>query len=75
MFTETRNVNDIIELIKDLISLDIGMRKVYDKDVAEVLDISPSQLASSKSRNTIPYIEIVKFALMKDISLDKLLKK
>ena len=35
--------------------------KVLDKEVAELLAISQSQLATIKRRNSMPYSEILKF--------------
>ena len=57
------NVDEIIEKIKDIISLQKGNSKVFDKDVAFALGMSCNKLATSKSRNSIPFEEILEFSL------------
>ena len=53
----------IIEKIKDIISTAKGDKKVFDKDVACVLEINVNHLAILKKRNKIPLEEILNFAL------------
>jgi len=70
-----RKCSEIIELIKDQISLRYGDRKIYDLDVAIELNITYSNIATMKSRNKIPYKEICEFALIERINPNTLLYK
>jgi phage repressor protein C with HTH and peptisase S24 domain len=64
------NLNEILDKIKDILSADIGDRKVFDKDVASALNINQISLATMKSRNKIPYKEILEFCAKKKISIN-----
>lgn len=68
-----RNVREIFNYIKDLISLDIGNRAVVDTDVANALDVKPSTLSTWASRGKIPHDEIIAYAIKKDLPLDDIL--
>lgn len=57
------DIKEIIEKIKDIISLKITNKKVFDKDVADALCISQMNFATMKNRNSIPYKEILLFSL------------
>ncbi|WP_294962281.1 hypothetical protein [Sulfurimonas sp.] len=63
MFTSTElcSVEEIIERIKDIISIPVGNRKVFDNDVSMALNMSQMNLASRKRRNKIPYENIILF--------------
>ncbi|WP_457560901.1 S24 family peptidase, partial [Caminibacter sp.] len=63
----------IIEKIKDILSNEIGERKVLNKDVAKALGITPENLAMLKKRNKIPYEEIAYFCAKRKISINWLL--
>ena len=63
----------IIEKIKDIISSDIGDKKVLNKDVAKALGITPEHLSMLKKRNKIPFEEIAYFCAKRKISLNWLL--
>jgi SOS-response transcriptional repressor LexA len=63
----------IIEKIKDIISQEIGERKVLNKDVAKALGITPENLSVLKKRNKIPYEEIAYFCAKRKISINWLL--
>jgi phage repressor protein C with HTH and peptisase S24 domain len=63
----------IIEKIKDILSLEIGDRKVLNKDVAIALGITPENLSVLKKRNKIPYEELAYFCAKRKISLNWLL--
>jgi len=41
--------------------------KVYDKDVAQVLEISQMNFATIKRRNSTPYEQILKFCKKEDL--------
>jgi SOS-response transcriptional repressor LexA len=66
-------VNEIIEKLKDIISSDGKNGKVYDKDVADALDISHINFATMKKREKIPFDKILDFCALKKISINWLL--
>jgi len=68
-----RDIIDIIEIIKDIISFDCGERKVFDKDVEKVLGVKAGAAATWKSRNVIPYSHLVLFAAKRKVDLNYLL--
>ena len=63
----------IIEKIKDILSLEVGERKVLNKDVAKALGITPEHLSMLKKRNKIPYEELAFFCAKRKISLNWIL--
>jgi SOS-response transcriptional repressor LexA len=63
----------IIEKIKDIISQEIGNRKVLNKDVANALGVTPENLSILKKRNKIPFKEIAIFCAKRKISINWLL--
>lgn len=63
----------IIEKIKDIISTEVGNRKVLNKDVANALGITPENLSILKKRNKIPFKEIALFCAKRKISINWLL--
>ncbi|GAB6074685.1 S24 family peptidase [Nautilia lithotrophica] len=63
----------IIEKIKDILSLEIGNRKVLNKDVAKALGITPEHLSMLKKRNKIPFEELAYFCAKRKISLNWML--
>ena len=63
----------IIEKIKDILSLEVGNRKVLNKDVAKALGITPEHLSMLKKRNKIPYEELAYFCAKRKISLNWIL--
>lgn len=67
------NIFDVLNKIKDILSEEVGNRKVFDKDVAEALDINQITLATMKNRNKIPYKEILEFCAKRKISINWLL--
>ncbi len=63
-------LRDILPRIKDVISREVGERKVFDKDVAEALGIHPITFATMKKRGKIPYEEILDFCAKRKISIN-----
>jgi len=57
---KARDINDIVEKIKDEISLQ-KKGKIYDNDVATHLRMTPFALAARKAKKNIPYKEILDF--------------
>jgi len=63
----------VLERIKDILSQEIGSRRVYDKDVAEALGIHQLTLATMKNRAKLPYKEVLEFCAKRKISINWLL--
>jgi phage repressor protein C with HTH and peptisase S24 domain len=61
-------MTEIIEKLKDVISETKIGGKVFDKDVANALNIPQATFATMKKRNSIPYEEILAFCAQKKIS-------
>jgi hypothetical protein len=66
-------VSEIIEKLKDIISSDGTNGKVYDKDVADALNITRINFATMKKRDKIPFDKILDFCAIKKISINWLL--
>ena len=64
---------DIVEEIKSIVSEEFAPKKVFDKDVAEVLGISQMNFATMKKRNKIPFSELLDFCAKRSISINWLL--
>ena len=67
------DVGEIIDKLKDIISADGKNGKVFDKDVANSLDLSQANFATMKNRGKIPYSNILNFCALKKISINWLL--
>ena len=63
----------IVEEIKSIISSDFSGKKIFDKDVADVLGITQMNFATMKKRNKIPYVELLDFCATKSISINWML--
>ena len=61
---------EMLTKIKDIISADLGNKKVFDKDVADALGINHLTFATMKSRGKVPYEEILNFCAQKKISIN-----
>ncbi len=66
-------LNVIVEEIKSIISSDFIGKKIFDKDVADILGISQMNFATMKKRNKIPYLELLDFCATKSISINWML--
>ncbi len=64
------NLEEILARIKDIISEEIGQKKVYDKDVAHTLGLNNLTLATMKKRGKIPYSHILDFCAKRKISIN-----
>jgi len=64
------NYNEILEKTKDIISQEIGNKKLFNKDVAEALGIKYDNFRKQKARGTIPYPEIMSFLAQRKISIN-----
>lgn len=65
-----QNYNEILEKIKDIISQELGNKKVLDKDIAIALEINYDNFRKQKARNKIPYFEIMSFLAKRNISIN-----
>lgn len=68
-----KTLAEIIDEIKSIISVDFKDKKVFDKDVANVLGIPAVNFATMKKRNRIPFNELLDFCAKKSISINWLL--
>lgn len=66
-------VEEIINKLKDILSTDGKAGKVFDKDVAESLDLTQANFATMKNRGKIPYTNILNFCAKRKISINWLL--
>ena len=66
-------VDEIIEKLKDILSTDGKNGKIFDKDVAESLELSQANFATMKNRGKIPFSNILNFCAKKKISINWLL--
>lgn len=65
-----QNYNEILEKIKDILSQELGNKKIFDKDIAQALDINYNNFRKQKTRNSIPYFEIMSFLAIRNISIN-----
>lgn len=68
-----RTIVDIVELIKDIISIECGDRKVFDSDVAKAIGVKQGFIATCKKRSVVPFEQLIEFASIKKIDLNYLL--
>jgi len=66
-------VSEIIDKLKDILSTDGVNGKIFDKDVANSLELSQANFATMKNRGKIPYSNILNFCAKKKISINWLL--
>ncbi len=64
---------DIVEEIKSIVSSEFSSKKIFDKDIADLLNISQMNFATMKKRNKIPFVELMDFCASKTISINWLL--
>jgi len=63
----------IVDEIKNIVSLDFKAKKVFDKDIANILGITQMNFATMKKRNKIPFTELLDFCAIKSISINWIL--
>jgi len=68
-----KNFLDIVEEIKSIISAEFGSKKIFDKDVADVLGVSQMNFATMKKRNKVPFGELMDFCATRKISINWML--
>jgi len=60
----------VIKKLKEIISEEKNIKKVFDKDVAEALAIPQTTFATMKKRNSIPFKEIMEFCANKKLNIN-----
>ena len=65
--------NDIILRIEKIITVNSENRRVYNKEVAQVLELTPEYFAVIKKRGKIPYEAIADFCRKREISINWIL--
>jgi len=68
-----KNFSDIVEQIKDVVSEDFPGKKIFDKDIAGLLQITQMNFATMKKRDKIPYEELLEFCAKRRIAVNWLL--
>jgi hypothetical protein len=66
-------LTEVFERLKNVLSKEMGDRRVFDKDIATALNITASNLGALKSRNRIPLQEVMQFCVQREISINWLL--
>ena len=64
---------EIVEEIKSIISSEFKSKKIFDKDVADILNVTQMNFATMKKRNKIPFAELMDFCASKSISINWML--
>ena len=65
--------SEIVEDIKSIVSKDFMGKKIFDKDIANILNISQMNFATMKKRDKIPFSELLDFCAKKAISINWIL--
>ena len=68
-----KSFTEIVEEIKDIISQEHPGKKIFDKDIADVLGITQMNFATMKKRDKMPFSELLDFCASKAISINWLL--
>ena len=64
---------EVVEEIKSIVSVEFNGKKIFDKDIADILGISQMNFATMKKRNKIPFGELLDFCATKSISINWML--
>jgi len=64
------DLKNVIAKLKEIISEEKQVKKVFDKDVADALTIPQTTFATMKKRNSIPFKEILEFCANKRLSIN-----
>jgi hypothetical protein len=67
------NINEIIEKLRDVLSSEKDNGKVFDKEIANALDLTSVNFATMKKRKSVPFSNILDFCALKKISINWLL--
>jgi len=66
-------INEIIDKLRDVLSSERDNGKIFDKEIANALDLTSVNFATMKKRNTIPFSNILDFCALKKISINWML--
>ena len=66
-------VDDILDKLKNILKTDSKTKKVFDKELAEALDLTQANFATMKNRGKITYTNILNFCAKRKISINWLL--
>jgi phage repressor protein C with HTH and peptisase S24 domain len=61
---------DVLPKLKDVISKELGDKKIFDRDVADALEINHLTFATMKNRGKVPFEEILNFCASRKISIN-----
>ena len=64
---------EIVEEIKSIVSDEFSNKKIFDKDVADILGITQMNFATMKKRNKVPFGELLDFCAKRSISINWIL--
>jgi len=64
---------EIVEEIKSIVSAEYNSKKIFDKDVADILGVSQMNFATMKKRNKVPFGELMDFCALRSISINWML--
>ena len=65
--------NDIMQRIEKVIAVNRRNRRVYNKEIAQALELTPEYFAVIKKRGKIPYEAIAAFCQSEKISMNWIL--
>jgi len=65
--------HDVIQRIKQVLTLQINKEKIRDRDIADALALDPQYFAVIKRRKKIPYESIAHFCKKHKISINWIL--
>lgn len=65
-----QNYNEILEKLKDILSKELDNKKVFDKDIAQALNINYAVFRKAKQYNRVLYLEIMQFLAKRNISIN-----
>jgi hypothetical protein len=68
-----KSFTEIVEEIKSIVSSEFNSKKIFDKDVADILGITQMNFATMKKRNKIPFNELLDFCALRNISINWML--
>ncbi|MGB6329659.1 MAG: hypothetical protein WBF48_12110 [Halarcobacter sp.] len=61
---------EVLDKLKDIISQELGNKRIYDKDIATALELNYNNFRKAKARGSIPYYEIMSFLAKRNISIN-----
>ncbi len=64
---------EIVEEIKSIVSSEFDSKKIFDKDIADILGISQMNFATMKKRDKVPFTELMDFCATRSISINWIL--